>query len=87
MTALDIKSELLRVLETLPPERQAQILEFACFLRRQAREDTAEKLSPPATIELRSLPAATLTNLTGLVVLGGDAVADTEALYGSDCRP
>lgn len=87
MSALDIKSELLRVLETLPPERQAQILEFACFLHRQTRADTAEKLVPSARIEVRPLPATTLTNLTGLVALGGDAVADTEALYGSDCRP
>jgi hypothetical protein len=85
MTALDIKSELLRVLETLPPGRQAQVLEYACFLHEQARAEAAEKVTQPPGIEVRAVPAATLLTLTGLVALGGDAVAETEALYGSDC--
>jgi hypothetical protein len=86
MTALDIKSELLRLVETLPPEQQAQILEFACFLHEQTRAEAIKKVIPPPRIVVRPLPATTLTNLTGVVALGGDAVADTEALYGSDCR-
>ena len=29
-------------------------------------------------------PAATLVDLTGLICLGGDALADTKALYDND---
>lgn len=80
MTAVDIKSELLRLVETLPPERQAQVLEFVRFLYGQARADAVQNVTQPPTIELRAVPAVTLRGLTGLVFLGGDAVADTEAL-------
>lgn len=73
-----VKPELLRVLDALPPSRQTQVLDFARFLYRQVA--VAE---PPVAqdIEVRAVPATTLLRLTGLVALGGDALADTEALY------
>ncbi len=77
MTALDIKSELLRVVEALPPARQAELLDFACFLHRQTAADESEKETQTSRIERRAVPATTLLSLTGLVVLGGDSVADT----------
>ena len=86
MAALDIKSELLRLVEILTPEQQAQILEFAHSLQQQTRVEALKKVPPPPKIVVRPLPATTLMNLTGMVTLGGDAVGDTEALYGNDCR-
>ena len=82
MAARDIKSELLRLMDILAPEQQDQILEFAHSLQQQM----GKKSPPPPKIVVRPVPATTLINLTGMVTLGGDAVADTEALYGDDCR-
>ena len=79
----NVKLELLRVLESLPSPRQIELLDFARFLQQIALTEPV-KASTPQEIELRVVPAASLLNLTGLVRLGGDAVADTEALY-DDC--
>jgi hypothetical protein len=75
-----VRPELLRLLDTLPPSRQDELLDFARFLHQQAAEMGAAEPAGPA-IELRLAPAATLAGLTGIVALGGDAVADAEALY------
>ena len=71
MTAFDIRSELLRLVETLPPEQQAQILEFARFLRQKTPAEAREKIISPPRIAVRLVPATTLTNLTGMCALGG----------------
>jgi hypothetical protein len=83
-TASALKPELLRLLDTLPRAKQAELLDFARFLRQQtAGVNTAASPVAPQ-IELRVAATTTLIGLTGLVALGGDAVADTEALYGDD---
>ena len=75
-----VRPELLRLLDSLPPARQTELLDFARFLHQQATQtDFAEPSGAP--IELRLAPATTLEELTGIVALGGDAVVDTEALY------
>ena len=58
---------------------------LARFLHQQtSAAGPAASLANPA-IELRVASATTLLGLTGLVALGGDAVADTESLYdGAD---
>jgi len=82
-TLAKVKSELLRVLDALPPSMQAQVLDFARFLHRQiAATEPAETFQYPQ-IELHLVPAIALLDLTGVVALGGDAVADAEALYDS----
>ena len=83
MTTIDIKPELLRVVDALPPSKQAEVLDFAHFLRQQMAAGEPGEVRQPWRIELRVVPATTLLGLTGLVALGGDAVADTEALYDS----
>ena len=76
-----IKPELLRLLDTLPRAKQVELLDFARFLQQQvAGPAPAPTLGVPQ-IQLRVAPATSLLGLTGLVALGGDAVADTECLY------
>ena len=84
-STLAIKPELLRLLDTLPRSQQTELLNFARFLHQQtSAAGPAASLANPA-IELRVASATTLLGLTGLVALGGDAVADTESLYdGAD---
>lgn len=66
----DLKQQVKRELETLPPGQWREVLDFVCFLKnRSAREG------------VRTLPASHLDQLTGLVAWGGDALVDTERLY------
>jgi len=73
--------ELLRLLNVLPAPKQAELLDFARFLYQQTTDRPAMIVPRDLHIELRTAPATTLIGLTGLVQLGGDAVADVEALY------
>lgn len=78
--AAQLYPELLRVFDRLPLPRQKEVLNFARFLRRQTAAE--EPLSPTSQpkVEWRTVPTKTLVALTNLVRLGGDALADTEAL-------
>jgi len=58
--------ELIEAVRRLSPRRRADLL------------DKLEALREPV---VRAVPAKRLYDLTGLVSLGGDALADTEALY------
>ena len=76
-----LRPELWRLLDVLPPSKQAALLDFARFLHEQSRADRPMVESYPTAPELHAVPAETLKSLTGLVALGGDALIDTEALY------
>jgi hypothetical protein len=83
-----IQPELLRLLAALPPSRQAEVLDFARFLHQRSAAPQSGREEPGSTADLHLAPASSLLDLTALVSLGGDAVADTEALYddnGSGC--
>jgi hypothetical protein len=68
------------------PHRR-QVLDFARFLRQQALDETAGDVpSPEPRIRLNLVPSVSLLDMTGLVALDGDAVADTEALYDGNGR-
>lgn len=65
------EAKLIEAFRRLPPQRRAELL------------DRLRALGEP---ELRTVPASRLYALTGLVSLGGDALADTEAIYdGNSC--
>ena len=72
-----VKDSLLEVLDSLPPERQAEVLDFALYLKQKAT------VEPKTTsrIVLRTVPASHLISLLGLISIGGDALEDTERLY------
>lgn len=66
------EAKLIEAFRRLPPQRRAELL------------DRLRALREP---ELRTVPASRLYALTGLVSLGGDALADTEAIYdGNSCH-
>jgi hypothetical protein len=66
---VNLKQQLVRELDELPPDKLMEVLDFVAFLRTRK-----VPLVP-------SLPASSLDRLTGLVAWGGDALADTEGLY------
>lgn len=74
-----IKQAIVKSLDDLRPEQVAEVLDFAAFLRERTRSDKSPQ--QPKRIELRLVPMTSLVALTDLVSLGGDALADSEALY------
>lgn len=66
---VDLKQQLMRELDQLPPDKLTEVLDFVAFLR------TRKVPFVP------SLPVSFLDHVTGLVAWGGDALADTERLY------
>jgi hypothetical protein len=93
LSSQDVKEVLGDILDQLPSTQQQQVLDFARFLQQQVRkhspwrtETAGEVSSPTQRIQLHLVSATSLVGLTGLVSLGGDAVADTEALYNGDGR-
>jgi hypothetical protein len=79
---------ILTLLSTLPPEGVGVVEQCAQFLHTQARQGrpiavVAEHETPMTChYPTISVPAAVLGGLFGLVPpVGGDALADTEALY------
>jgi len=80
----DPARELLQLLGRLPPAAIAALLEHARALERSApangpRRGIMPRTSPKAGRRL--VPPGTLSALSGLVSLGGDALRDAEALY------
>lgn len=88
-----IKEALRDILDDLTPVQWLELLDFARFLRQQTldhpaslEERTEGVAAPDQGIPLNLSPATNMADLTGIVSLGGDAVADTKALYdGDDC--
>jgi hypothetical protein len=68
---LKLKEAIIEVLNELPEERIAEVLDFAVFLKTHRPEGGLP------TRTLSTVPASQLTLLTGIVAWGGDAVEDT----------
>lgn len=83
LTSQEVQERLVNILDHLSSVQRQQVLDFARFLRQQAVEEAP---SSGQRIQLNLVPAASLADLTGLVSLGGDALADTEALYDGNGR-
>jgi len=82
-TTVQIKEAVQRVLDDLPAEKIAEVLDFALFLKARWTPQGESKATTPESTQLilHTLPASHLDRLTGLVAWGGDAVADAERLY------
>jgi hypothetical protein len=84
LSSQEVKQALWDILEQLPPAQRHQVLDFARFLYQQVLTlprslgETEGVAAPEQKIQLRLVPVGSLVGLTGLVSLGGDAVADTE---------
>lgn len=70
----DLEEQVKKELETLPSDRWREVLEFVRFLKHRSDQ-----------VDVRTLPASHLDQLTGLVAWGGDALADVERLYDGSC--
>lgn len=60
---------------------EAQLIEAFRRLPSRRRAELLDKLQALREPALRTVPAGKLHALTGLVSLGGDALADTEAIF------
>jgi hypothetical protein len=75
--AASLKEAIIRVLDELPSDRVAEVLDFALFLKRRSQAQLRQRQE---TV-VKTMPAAHLDALVGLVAWGGDALADTERVY------
>ena len=86
------KQKIYDLLDNLPPEGLEVVAEFVRSLREQVKTaQTAEDaaVDPPAPFRYPtvSLPLASLSGLVGIMPpVGGDALAETEALYDVDSQ-
>jgi hypothetical protein len=91
MNALSVtqttKQKIVALLDELPPESLTAVEKFVEFLRQQAQEDQpviaiSEKKAPLYRYPTVPVPISALEGLTGIMPpVGGDALADTKALY------
>jgi hypothetical protein len=82
-----VYSRILALLTTLPPESVGVVEQFIQFLHAQSQQGQLVAIVPVPEMHAApsptiAVPAAVLDGLIGLVPpIGGDALADTEALY------
>jgi len=88
MTPTEVKQRIVQLLDRIPAESLTVVEQFARFLEDQARQGqcVVTIVEAPGKRRIRyptvSLPASFLDNLIGIMPpVGGDALADTEALY------
>jgi hypothetical protein len=86
-SAEQIQNRILPLLEKLPPESLAVVEQFVRFLQEQAQKgqvvETVKPTGAPYLYPTVPVPASTLRSLSGIMPpVDGDALADTEALYG-----
>jgi hypothetical protein len=79
------KEQIIRELDELSPEGLRDLYQYLEFLRHQRRKRNHEP-AVESVYPTRFVPAERLDALTGVVNVGGDALADSEALYDAD-RP
>lgn len=76
MSAASVKEEVIRLLDDLPEERIAEVLDFTLFVKTRNRTSQLQREQL-----IRHVPAENLNALKGIVSWGGDAVEDAERLY------
>lgn len=86
--AEQVHNRILPLLEKLPPESLTVVEQFVQFVLERAQQGQVVKTVPkptgaPYLYPTVPVPASTLRELSGVMPpVGGDALADTEALYG-----
>lgn len=90
-TDSEIKTNVASLLADLPPESVQLVEQFARFLREQTRKGQRIEVArgkekrQPYLYPTVTVPASAIDNLIGILPpVGGDALADTEALYDRD---
>jgi hypothetical protein len=77
------KEQIIREIDELSPEGLRDLHQYLEFLRHRRQERDREPTVEPA-YPTRFVSAERLDALTGVVNIGGDALADSEALYDAD---
>ena len=90
------KQKIVNLLDDLPPEGLEAVEEFVRYLSERAKKaqtavDAARAAAGDRPVPFRyptiSLPLASLSGLVGIMPpVGGDALAETEALYDVDSQ-
>jgi antitoxin YefM len=73
LNANELNSQFIESLEALFRDKEIEIV--------ISEVDEQDRTLQPTRGRLRLVPTSSLTKLTGVVSLGGDALADSEALY------
>ncbi|MBC7228062.1 MAG: hypothetical protein H5T61_12680 [Thermoflexales bacterium] len=87
VVAEQVQNRILSLLDKLPPESLAVVEQFVQFVyelaqKGQVVETVAKPQGAPYLYPTVPVPASTLRSLSGIMPpVGGDALADTEALY------
>jgi hypothetical protein len=82
MTAQDVTKTREPESDAIPVEvSEEELVEAFRRLSPGRRADLLDRLQALRELVVRKVPASRMHALTGLVSLGGDALADTEALY------
>lgn len=76
--ATSLKEDVIDILDQLPQERLAEVLDFALFVKTRAQRTTTQNRT---LVRPEAVPQADLMALKGIVAWGGDAVEDAERLY------
>lgn len=86
-----VQTRLVPLLEDLPPESLKVVEQFVRFVHEMAQEGHTLEMIPkvggnaPFLYPTVTVPADVFARLSGIMPpVGGDALADTEALYGDE---
>ncbi len=71
------REALIKIIDDLPEEKLAVVLDFASYIRERLTPEDAKS----GKQNLKTVPATQLESLVGIVALGGDALKDAERLY------
>ncbi len=82
----EVRDAIVATLDELPPASLEVVRQFVAFLREQSRQGRPVVAAPKKDVPYRyptvPVPASSLDAFTGILPpVGGDALADTEALY------
>jgi hypothetical protein len=77
------KEQIIQELDELSPEGLQDLCQYLDFLRFKSKRGE-QATDPKSVYPTRFVPAKRLDALTGVVHIGGDALADSEALYDAD---
>jgi len=69
-----LREETIRVLQQLPHDEIAEVLDFALFVQSRKKRDEPE-------FEVKAVPIETLEPLIGIMSIGGDALEDSERIW------
>jgi hypothetical protein len=78
--AVNPREVLNKVLDQLPPDDVAEVLDFTLYLKHKREAQILQN----SKFMVKLVPGSHLLALSGLVEMGGDAYLDTEGIYDDE---